>query len=81
LTPDYLLGRVMASTRTVSWLLIPLGASIGGYIAAEVGLLPVYVAGSLIVLGVALLLSLGPLGHTPMEPMSSPARHDQPPSD
>jgi len=66
LTPDRLLGRVMASTRTLSWLLIPLGASVGGFVAAEVGLRAVYVAGSLLVLATALILTLGPPGHTPI---------------
>lgn len=68
LTPDLLLGRVMASTRTLSWLLIPIGASMGGFIADSVGLEPVYITGSLLVLAVALLLALGPLGHTPIVP-------------
>lgn len=83
LTPDRLLGRVMASTRTLSWLLIPLGASMGGFIAAEVGLRPVYVAGSLMVLATALILALGPLGHTPIVtpatgPGVDPASHPGP---
>ena len=71
LTPDLLLGRVMASTRTLSWLLIPLGASMGGFIADAVGLKPVYITGSLLVLAVALLLALGPLGHTPIVPQAA----------
>ena len=45
LTPDELLGRVMATTRTLYWLLIPIGATMSGFIAGEVGLVPVCVTG------------------------------------
>jgi MFS family permease len=56
LTPPELLGRVIAASRTLAWLGLPLGAAIGGLIAGQVGVVPVYVGGSLLVLGVAAFL-------------------------
>ncbi|MCP3996917.1 MAG: MFS transporter [bacterium] len=54
LAPPEMLGRVVAASRTISWSLIPLGAAIGGAMADWVGILPVYVIGSLGVLLAAL---------------------------
>jgi hypothetical protein len=56
LTPQELLGRVIAASRTLAWLGLPVGAAIGGLIAGQVGVVPVYVGGSLLVLGVAVFL-------------------------
>jgi MFS family permease len=56
LTPPELLGRVIAASRTLAWLGLPVGAAIGGVIAGEIGVLPVYVGGSLLVLSIATLL-------------------------
>jgi len=56
LTPPELLGRVIAASRTLAWLGLPLGAAIGGLIAGFVGVIPVYVGGSLLVLAIATFL-------------------------
>jgi MFS family permease len=56
LTPPELLGRVIAASRTLAWLGLPLGAAIGGMIAGQIGVIPVYVGGSLLVLGIAAFL-------------------------
>jgi MFS family permease len=62
LTPDRLLGRVMAATRTISYLLIPLGAAAGGFLAESIGLVAIYRTGAFIVGGLAIVLAVGPLG-------------------
>jgi MFS family permease len=56
LTPPELLGRVIAASRTLAWLGLPVGAAIGGMIAGTVGVVPVYVGGSLMVLAIATFL-------------------------
>ena len=56
LTPPELLGRVIAASRTLAWLGLPLGAAIGGMIAGLVGVIPVYVGGSVLVLAIATFL-------------------------
>ena len=56
LTPPELLGRVIAASRTLAWLGLPLGAAVGGLIAGQVGVVPVYVGGSLFVLAIATAL-------------------------
>ena len=61
LTPSRLLGRVIASSRTLAWLGLPLGAALGGAIAEVAGLRAVYAGGAGAVLVVAALLTLTPL--------------------
>ena len=61
LTPPDLLGRVIAASRTLSWILIPLGAAGGGWIGDELGLIPVYLFGSLAVIAVATVMLATPL--------------------
>ena len=56
LTPPELLGRVIAASRTLAWIGLPVGAALGGAIAGQVGVVPVYVAGSLLVLVIATFL-------------------------
>jgi len=56
LTPPELLGRVIAASRTLAWLGLPLGAAVGGLIAGYVGVVPVYIGGSLLVLAIAIAL-------------------------
>ena len=56
ITPPELLGRVIAASRTLAWLGLPLGAALGGMIAGQIGVIPVYIGGSLLVLGIATLL-------------------------
>ncbi len=61
LTPGRLLGRVIASSRTMAWIGLPIGAALGGLIAEYAGLRPVYLGGSATVLIVAVLLTMTPL--------------------
>jgi Transmembrane secretion effector len=61
LTPAPMLGRVTAASRTIAYLFIPLGAAIGGWLADEIGLTTVYLAGSSAVLGLAILFMATPL--------------------
>lgn len=56
LTPSELLGRVIAASRTLAWLGLPLGAALGGMIAGFVGVVAVYVGGSILVIVIALFL-------------------------
>ena len=56
LTPPELLGRVIAASRTLAWLGLPLGAAVGGLIAGYVGVVPVYIGGSLLVIAIATAL-------------------------
>lgn len=51
------MGRVIAASRTLAWAGLPLGAALGGVLAGTFGIVPVYLAGSIGVLGVTLLLT------------------------
>jgi hypothetical protein len=53
LTPPELLGRVIAASRTLAWIGLPVGAALGGMIAGYVGVIPVYVGGSALVIVIA----------------------------
>jgi MFS family permease len=66
MTPERLLGRVMAATRTVSYLLIPMGAAAGGFLAESIGLVAIYQWGAVIIGVLAVVLAVGPLGRTPL---------------
>jgi MFS family permease len=57
LAPPEQMGRVIAASRTFAWAGLPLGAAIGGMLAAWVGVIPVYVAGSTGVIVVAATLT------------------------
>jgi MFS family permease len=52
ITPDRLLGRVSSANRFVAWGTMPLGAAAGGGLAQLLGLRPVFVIMSLLVLAV-----------------------------
>lgn len=71
-TPRPLLGRVIAASRTLAWAGLPLGAAIGGAVAAVVGVVPVYVAGSAAVLGTAIAITGTELFRDPV--MAEPER-------
>ncbi len=78
LTPEDLLGRVIAASRTLSWILIPVGAALGGFLADELGLVPVYLFGSLGVIAVATILIATPLypaDGTPRSPFHRAVAH------
>jgi MFS family permease len=57
LAPPDQMGRVIAASRTLSWAGLPVGAALGGILASAVGIVPVYLAGSIGVLVVTLLLT------------------------
>lgn len=61
LTPPELLGRVIASSRTLAWAGLPVGAALGGVLAEAIGLKAVYIGGAIGVLVVAAVLMLTPL--------------------
>ncbi|MFF1920666.1 hypothetical protein ACFVW8_08815 [Streptomyces sp. NPDC058221] len=46
LVPDYLLGRVTASSRFISWGVQPVGALLGGWLGTRFGLVEVMVTAS-----------------------------------
>jgi MFS family permease len=71
LTPEPMLGRVTAASRTIAYLFIPLGAAIGGWLADEIGLTTVYLLGSSAVLALAVVFLV-----TPLWLWQSPAEND-----
>ena len=75
LTPPELLGRVIAASRTLAWVGLPLGAAIGGFLAGLVGVVTVYVAGSILVIVIAALLLVTDLVRDPVmaDPDGGPA--------
>jgi MFS family permease len=56
LAPPDQMGRVIAASRTFAWAGLPIGAALGGWLAGVYGVVPVYVAGSVGVIIVAVLL-------------------------
>lgn len=56
--PREMLGRVIAASRTLAWAGIPFGAAVGGWLGDAIGVRPVYLGASLILLVVASLLTL-----------------------
>ncbi len=66
LTPPELLGRVIAASRTLAWIGLPVGAALGGMIAGYVGVIPVYVGGSALVIVIAAFLLTTPLVRDPV---------------
>lgn len=57
LAPPEQMGRVIAASRTFAWAGLPLGAALGGLLASAFGVVPVYLVGSVAVIGVAALLT------------------------
>jgi MFS family permease len=66
LTPPELLGRVIAASRTLAWIGLPVGAALGGMIAGYIGVIPVYVGGSVLVILIAAFLLTTPLVRDPV---------------
>ncbi len=66
LTPPELLGRVIAASRTLAWIGLPVGAALGGMIAGYIGVIPVYVGGSVLVILIATFLLTTPLVRDPV---------------
>jgi len=73
LTPPELLGRVIAASRTLAWIGLPVGAAMGGLLAGYVGIIPVYVGGSLLVIAIAAFLLTTDLVRDPV--MADPDDH------
>lgn len=81
LTPPELLGRVISASRTLAWIGLPAGAAIGGLLAGYVGIIPVYVGGSLLVIAIAAFLLVTPLVRKPVmaDPDDAPHMLSPPP--
>ena len=73
LTPRHLLGRVISASRTIAWMGIPIGATLGGVLGDEIGLRPLYVGGGAAIVVVSLLMISGPLGRPDATPAESTA--------
>jgi len=56
LAPPEQMGRVIAASRTFAWAGLPIGAAVGGMLAAIYGVVPVYIVGASGVVVVAILL-------------------------
>lgn len=66
LAPPDQMGRVIAASRTFAWAGLPAGAAIGGLLAGWLGVVPVYVGGSVAVLVVAAFLTTTALYRDPV---------------
>ncbi len=66
LAPKDQMGRVIAASRTFAWAGLPAGAAIGGLLASVIGVVPVYLAGSIGVLIVAAFLTRTALYRRPV---------------
>lgn len=56
LAPAEHMGRVIAASRTLAWIGLPIGAAVGGILADAYGIVPVYVVGSVGVLIITVVL-------------------------
>ena len=72
LTPAPVLGRVIAASRTIAWVGIPIGASLGGVLGDSIGLRVLFVGGGIVILLVAAGLLATPL-RQPDQPSRSSA--------
>ncbi len=75
LAPPDQMGRVIAASRTLAWAGLPIGAAMGGIIAAKVGIVPVYIGGSIGVLIVAAFLTTTALFRDPVMGSRTDNRH------
>jgi MFS family permease len=66
-TPDRLLGRVMSAYRFIAYGSFPLGALLGGWLAAVFGLASTFVVGAALVAALLIFMvgALGDLDHSP----------------
>lgn len=74
LTPPDVMGRVIAASRTIAWVGIPIGASLGGALGDVIGLRPLFVIGGGLIVLVAFVLVLTPLRLHDQDMPSSAAR-------
>ena len=61
ITPEAMIGRVTAASRTLSYLLIPVGAAFGGVGVDTIGLVEIYLIGATVTVAVAAALVFTPL--------------------
>jgi len=61
LTPPDRLGRVIAASRTIAWVGIPIGAGLGGVLGDAIGLRPLFMGGGALIVVTSVVLMLGPL--------------------
>ncbi len=66
LTPVALMARVIAASRTIGWIGIPLGAAVGGFVADVIGVVSLMRIGTIAVLTIAVLLTLTPVWSRPV---------------
>jgi MFS family permease len=66
LTPTELLGRVIATSRTLAWAGLPLGAALGGLLGSGLGVRTVYVGASATIVVAALAMLASQLWRTPL---------------
>ncbi len=60
-TPPWLLGRVIAASRTVAWASLPVGAAVGGLLAEQVGVANLFRSAPLLVVAAGVLLMFTPV--------------------
>jgi len=73
LTPPDRLGRVISASRTISWMGIPIGATLGGVLGEAIGLRGLFIGAGAVIVGVSIVMGAGPLGRPDSTPMT-PAR-------
>ena len=61
LTPTDMMGRVIAASRTLSWVGIPVGAALGGVLGETLGLRPLFIGGGVVIAAAAVALVISPL--------------------
>jgi MFS family permease len=67
-TPPAMLGRVITASRALSWGTLPVGAILGGLLAAQMSYIPIVRATPLVLIGLAAWLFTTPLWHDTFGP-------------
>ena len=67
LTPPERLGRVISASRTIAWMGIPIGATLGGVLGDAIGLRALFIGGGAVIVGVSIVMGAGPLGQSDSE--------------
>jgi predicted MFS family arabinose efflux permease len=67
-TPPAMLGRVITASRALSWGTLPVGALLGGLLAAQVSYVPIVRVTPLVLIGLAAWLFTTPLWHDTFGP-------------
>ncbi len=74
LTPPERLGRVISASRTIAWMGIPIGATLGGVLGDAIGLRALFIGGGAIIVGVSIVMGAGPLGQSDSAAAKADAR-------